>query len=385
MKGNLKYKVILVVTILIFILVELLKPRPVDWTVTLHPEDKIPFGTYAFREFLPDLFTEGNLTVSRESVYQALKRDSTQNLIITGKILDLGEEDIESLRNSIENGGKALLIVEDLNASMSDSIDINFNYNLFIGEQILATQDSISLNFDEKNYKFPDAFVNSSISPFSSGYEILSRTDNGKIIFIEKTIGEGKLYICTLPLLTTNYSLLSGDNVEIMESMVGKLPDEKTTWTTLYSSVTTDSTSILRYLLSEPSLRWAYVITILSLFIFMIFRIKREQRAIPTIKPPRNSSADFAVTVGQLYMKQGNHKDIALKRLIYLKDFLASRYFINVNYAEEEIEKVVHKTGKDPMKVKELYSMISYIQRTERVSRDSLIEFNKKLEDFYNN
>ena len=55
MKGDLKYKIILIVTLGIFILMELLKPTPLNWSVTLDPDDKIPFGTYAFREFLPDM------------------------------------------------------------------------------------------------------------------------------------------------------------------------------------------------------------------------------------------------------------------------------------------------------------------------------------------
>lgn len=385
MKGNLKYKLILIITFGIFVFIEVFKPRPVDWSVTLDPDDKIPFGTYAFREFLPDLFDEENLRITEESVYQALSRDSTQNLIVTGKVLDLGEEDRGLLRRAIANGSHVLLIVEDVNQALSDSLDIQFNYNLFIADQILTSEDSLSLTLGDRSYGFPDAFVTSSISPFTSDYEVLNRTSDGKIIFIEKEIGEGKLYICTLPLLITNYSLLSGDNVEMMEYFVSKLPDQQTTWTSLYSSGIAESGSILRYLMSEPSLRWAYTITIISLLLFMIFRYKREQRQIPTVKPPSNSSIDFAVTVGQLYMKQGNHRDIALKRLIYLKDYLARRFFINVSYEEEEIEKVSHKTGKDLSVVKKLYEEILRVQRINYVSRDHLMTFNRHLEDFYNN
>ncbi len=382
---NLKYKLILGITCVLFIGFEILKPKPTDWTVTLSPKDKIPFGGYAFKEFLPDLFSEGNLSITEESVYQTLKNDSAQNIIITSKIFEPGEEDINELMKALKNGQNCLLFAEDVSQELKDTLNIDFNYQFFVNQQAILGKDTIDLKIGEKEYPFPDAFINSSISPFTDGYEIISRTSNGEIIFIEKTVGKGKIFICSAPLLTTNYTLLSGQNVEIMEYLVNKLPDAQTTWTSLYISGRSEPQTFLRFILSEPSLRWAYAISVVALFIFMLFRLKREQRKIPTIKPPKNSSVEFAVTVGQLYLKHGNHKDIALKRLMYLKDYMLKHYFLHVNFSEDEVSKVIQKTGKDKSVVKELYKVIFEVNSLERIGENQLVYFNQKLEDFYNN
>ena len=387
MKGvkDLKYKLILGITFGLFVAFEILKPKPTDWNITLSPEDKIPFGAYAFKEFLPDLFSDGNLSVTDESIYKTISLDSAQNIIITSQVFEPGTEDLVQLQKALENGRHCLLIAEDASKEMKDTFDIEFNYKFFIKEQLLKRQDTIELDLEGKKYAFPEAFVSSSISPFKENYDVLSRTSDGEVIFIEKQVGKGKLLICTLPLMMTNFTLLSGDNVEMMEYLVNKLPDEKTTWTSLYISGKNEPQTRLRFILTEPSLRLAYTIGIISLFVFMIFRLKREQRQIPTIKPPKNSSIEFAATVGQLYLKHGNHKNIALKRLMYLKDYMLRRYFIHVNFTKDELEKVIHKTGKDEKVVKDLYKVISDVKSSEDIGENQLVYFNQKLEDFYNN
>lgn len=382
---NLKYKLILGITFGLFLAFEILKPKPTDWRITLSPKDKIPFGAYAFKEFLPDLFSEGNLSMTDESIYQTLKRDSAQNIIITSKVFEPGAEDLEVLQTALENGQSCLLIAEDVSNEMKDTFDIDFNYKFIVKEQLLLRQDTTILEFGRKKYAFPDAFVGSSVSPFKEDYDVLSRTSDGEIILIEKQVGKGKLIICTLPLLITNFTLLSGKNVEMMEYLINKLPDEKTTWTSLYIAGKDEPQTYMRFILSNPSLRLAYAIGIISLFVFMIFRLKREQRPIPTVEPPRNSSMEFSETVGQLYLKHGNHKNIAMKRMMYLKDYLLRRYFLPVNFTEDELEKVIHKTGKEKSVVKELYNIIATIKSSESINESQLIYFNQKLEDFYNN
>lgn len=382
---NLKYKLILGITFGLFLAFEILKPKPTDWRITLSPKDKIPFGAYAFNEFLPDLFSEGNLSLTDESIYQTLKKDSTQNIIITSKVFEPGTEDLALLQKALENGQSCLLIAEDVSKEMKDTFDIDFNYKFIVQEQLLMRQDTTILEFGRKKYAFPDAFVGSSISPFKDGYEILSRTSDGEIVLIEKQVGKGKLIICTLPLLITNFTLLSGKNVEMMEYLVNKLPDEKTTWTSLYISGKDEPQTLIRFILSNPPVRMAYTIGIIALFVFMIFRLKREQRPIPTVRPPRNSSMEFSATVGQLYLKHGNHKNIALKRMMYLKDYLYRRYFLHAIFTNEELEKVIHKTGKDKSVVTELYRVIETIKSSERINENQLIYFNQKLEEFYNN
>lgn len=386
MKNNFKYKLILFTTIGLYLLFELTKPKPTDWTLSLAPNDKIPFGTYVFHQLLPDLFTEGNLTIGEESIYQAYLNDSTQNLIILGKEFNPQTNEIEQLLRSINAGTNCLLITDELNFELRDTLQLQLDYRFFVEQQILQRRDTTQVVFDGKKYDFPDAFISSTIEPEDKNFTKLASNRLGDLIFIEKKIGKGRLLWCSVPMLVTNYSLLSGDNIEIMESIVNQLPDQKTTLTSLYlNGRTMAPPNRMRFILTTPALKWAWFIAFGALVIFMLFGLKREQRQIPTISPPNNSTIEFAETVGQLYLKNGNHKNVAQKRLLYLKEYFKNKYFMRVTFEESEIERVINKTGKDASIVKALYQSIARVNSAPNITKEQLIQFNQTIEDFYLN
>ncbi len=384
MKGNLKYKILLGSTFLIFILFEILKPKPTDWNVTLSPNDKIPFGTYVFRDLLEDLFPASQLTISENSIYQILKEEENSNLIIVSKIFEPSDEDLNSLVESINNGAECLLISEGSSVGVRDTFDIAFNHNYFSTDQLQARIDSLEIRFNGKYYEVPTSFISSTLGNDNEA-EILSRTSESDVFFIEKKIGKGKLYVCSAPLLVTNFTLLSGENASLLEGLIAKLPDKKTTWASLYTSGRFEPQTSIRYLLTQPALRWAYAVGMITLLLFMIFKTKREQRQIPTIKPPKNTSIEFAETVGQLYLKFGNHQDIVDKKIRYLKEYFKSKYLLNVTFQNEEIEKVANKTGKEVDSISTLFFAVQQLNHLKYVDKNQLIHFNKKLEEFYIN
>ncbi|MEL7147195.1 MAG: DUF4350 domain-containing protein [Bacteroidota bacterium] len=386
MKKNFKYKLILGITIGIYILFELLKPKPTDWSITLAPNDKIPFGTFVFHQLLPDLFSEGNLVISEESIYQAYTQDSTQNLIIIGKAFYPGESELNMLIRAINAGTNCLLISDDINYELRDTLNLFLDIRFFADEQLLQRRDSTAIIFKDKAYDFPEAFVGSTIDARDDDFTELATDRYGNPVFVEKQIGKGKLLWCSAPLLISNYSLLSGDNTEMMEHIVNYLPDRRTTLTSLYlNGRTIAPQNRMRFILSTPALRWAWFIALGALFLFMLLGLKREQRQIPTIKPPRNSTIDFAETVGQLYLKTGDHKDIVDKRLTFLKEHFKSKYFMRINFDETEIEKVINKTGKDAKVIKAMYHAIAGVSSARTITSEQLIQFNQKIEDFYYN
>ena len=386
MGKNFKYKLILGITVGLYLLFELTKPKPTDWSITLKPNDKIPFGTYVFHQLITDLFSEGNLTIGEESIYQTYVNDSTQNLIIVGKAFDPQESDMEILIRAIDAGTNCLLITDDISYGLRDTLGMQIDVRFYVQQQILQRRDTTQVFFDEKGYDFPDAFISATIEPTDENIIVHAKSRSGDPIFVEKQIGKGRLLWCSVPMLITNYSLLSGDNIEILESIINQLPDRKTTLTSLYLNGRTQAPpNQMRFILTTPALRWAWFIALGTLTIFMIFGLKREQRQIPTIEPPKNSTVEFAETMGQLYLKDGNHKNVAQKRLIYLKEYFKNKYFMRVSFDESEIERVINKTGKDAKIIKALYHAIAGVNRAPNITQDQLIQLNQKIEDFYLN
>ncbi len=386
MKGNRKYKIILFITALLFAAVELFKPQPTNWTETLFSKDKIPYGTYVTEQVLPDLFPDSEVSINNETLYQILKLDSSsQNLLVIAKYFNPGMEDIEKLLATVKEGSNVLIFAESLAYSFEDTIGISVEY-FFNQENIVNTGDTSIVNLFDKSYEVPGSFIKSNIVDSDSLVQKYGTIEGySEPILVGKKFGDGTIYISTIPLLMSNYFLLAGENYKWLEDLFSEVPDQKITWTEYYQVGRLESQTPLRFILSEPALKWAWFILLISLVLFMIFKAKREQRAIPIVVPPGNSSVEFAETVGQLYLNQGDHKNILEKKVLYLKDHIYQNFYMHIHFLPEEIEPLAHKTGKSENEVKQLFFAINSALKLNVLTKEDLLRINKIIESFYPN
>ena len=61
---------LLLILSLIYTWYEANRPRPVDWSETYSPKDKIPYGTYITYRSLPELFPDSKIRTSRSASQQ---------------------------------------------------------------------------------------------------------------------------------------------------------------------------------------------------------------------------------------------------------------------------------------------------------------------------
>ena len=65
---------LLLILSLIYTWYEANRPRPVDWSETYSPKDKIPYGTYITYRSLPELFPDSKIRTSRLSIAEEFGR-----------------------------------------------------------------------------------------------------------------------------------------------------------------------------------------------------------------------------------------------------------------------------------------------------------------------
>jgi hypothetical protein len=139
----------------------------------------------------------------------------------------------------------------------------------------------------------------------------------------------------------------------------------------------------LRFILNTESLRWAYFITILSIIMFILFEVKRKQRIIPVIKPLGNTTLEFVRTIGNLYYQQGEHKDLAEKKIHYLFEQIRTKYWLSTSRLDDNfIIALSKKSGKPEDEVRSLIMLIRLIQSQPQIAVDRLIDLNEKIEKF---
>lgn len=360
-------------------------PKPPNWKPSFKRQDKIPFGSYITFDLLKDIFPKSNIETNYKSIYLKLNDKEYKNttLIVITDQFSPGHASVSALFNFVENGNKVFIAADAFEQEFSDSF--NIENNIYFNNELKG--DSIPYYFSNPYLKSDSAYWIK--SPWMSFYfesvdtlksNGIATIDHDKLNFIRVPFGEGEFFIHNQPYAFTNYNLLFKNNAEYLFKTFGYLKNDNIIWDENYKPGR-KSSSPLSYILEQDSLRAAWYLILVLGFLFMIFGAKRIQRIIPVVKPPENSSLEFAKTLGNLYLSNRNHKDIAKKKYNYWLDFLRENYFIQIDNPDElNAAKISEKTG---VNVEKIIKMKKHIDNCVNIGPEMLMKFNQYIEEFY--
>src|SRR5690606_24922932 len=152
------------------------------------------------------------------------------------------------------------------------------------------------------------------------GYTIGPENDT-LINLIRVNLGQGHIYIHTNPLAFTNVSLLYGD-YQYTNEILSLSSHKNFVWLNNNSLKKSQlKEHALQFIFSNPSLKWAWYLTLIALLLFLLINSKRKQKAIPVIEPLKNTTVDFIKTVSNLYLDSKDYNSIISKRLVYFNEY----------------------------------------------------------------
>ena len=386
-RKDIKYYAVIIITLIIIVVFEALKPQPIDWRFTLERKDKIPYGTYVLYNTLEDIFPGKQITENKKTSYELSLEDdkSVKNYIYISKSFSADELETSTILYLADLGNNIFISSYFFSGVFSDTLNLQVDY---AGK---FTDTLSNLNFYNKFIKEKNDFVygkssgNIYFSSFDTvNFEVLAHSKENNAIFIRKRIGKGWLYLNTTPEVYTNYAMVAEENYKFSYNSLSYLPIRDVVWDEYYKEYRRQEKSALSYIFNNPSFKAGYYLLLLTALLFVIFTAKRRQRIIPVIKPYKNTSLEFAHTIGRLYFHSKNHKDIALKKFNYLQHFILSKY--NINIAENQAinyDLIAEKTGTETETIKKVLSAVLKIYKLEKISGEQLNTFNNHIEDFY--
>src|SRR5690606_14741867 len=302
-------------------------------------------------------------------------------------------EDTESLLNNIEKGGNAFISAQYFYGPLADTLHLQTSDYYFDGEgysTYMNQNDTAAIRFVNSHatasgdYLFPRNNIHQYIESFDSvRSSVIAVNDLDLPITIRVKWGEGSIFFNTTPLAFSNAYLLTGDNPDFVSTSLSHLPVGDLIWTEYYHVGRAEIQSPLRYILSTEPLKWAYYLTISAILLFMFFEAKRKQRIIPVIKPLANTSLEFVSTIGNLYLQNADHKDIAEKKITYFLEQVRYRYWMNTQKISEDfIVTLAKRSGTSTEKVRAIFSQIKSIQSRGQISADELVGLNDAIDGF---
>ena len=375
--------------LVLYTVIEANKPKPVDWSVTLSKNDKIPYGGFVFFQQLQDLFPNVAIHTCSTPLYEQINNSYKKNTayLLISSTFAPSQSDVVEMKNYVEKGNYIFASADQFQRAFLNA------FKLETGTRFsLLTKDSTSINFvnpalrSSKDYTFYRATIDAYFTKTDTAKSIILGANNHRQPdFIKVPYGKGAFFIHSNPVCFSNYFLLHGNNASYASKALSYIPANVTEvfWDEYYKARRQGASTPFRFLLSNEYLRWAFRLALIGLLLYVLFEMKRRQRIIPVIKPLRNSTLDFIKTISALYFNEGNNNDIANKKVTYFLEFVRTRFNLSTHeMGEPFIEQLSRKSGVEKEYVAGLINMLTKLP-WQNVSDRLLVVLNNKIDNFY--
>lgn len=412
MKQHRIYLIILFSTIISFVLFEIYKPKPTDWTPTFSNKDKIPYGCELLYKVLPDVFPNQKISDEKVPIFskkRVLKLPPKSNYIYVFRYFRADSLSLVKLLNYVQKGN-SVFIASEIFFGLDDTLNFKTSF-----VKDLALNDSISINFINTtirksiDYKYQKQaadtyFEIKNPTKNKNSFTILGKNSKGFPNFIQVDFGKGKFFLNTVPMAFTNFYMVKNDNADYVFKALSYLPEQPIFWDEYVNVMSIGKAarstsksreakgeedtqeSPFKFIISQPALKWAYFITLSALLIYLIFEGKRRQRIIPIMESPKNTSLQFVETIGSLYYHQKDHKAIAEKKITHLLAYIRTKFYLKTTEIDLEFRRdLSNKSGISSREINDLFDYISFVQNNDYIAENQLITLNEQIENFYRN
>ncbi len=390
MKGNRKFIILFCLVFVLYLVAELNRPKPVDWTVTLAASDKNPYGGYVLYHRLEDLFPGVSIRSTDQPVYNNLNDSSKKRsaYLLLSPALELSKNDLEELRLYVHQGNDAFIFSGSFGRLLQDTFHLKTGTRFSI-----INKDSTSVKLvnpllkANRNYTFLSNTIDEYFTEIDTSVTtILGTNDRWQPNFVKVHYGRGSFFFHSAPICFSNYFMLHENNATYTANALSYVPADVRLiyWDEYYKPGTKTPVTPLRFILGNPNLLWALRLAMAGLLVYIFFEMKRKQRVIPVIEPLKNSSLDFVRTVSNVYFNQKDNEGIADKKISYFFDFVRQRFYLQTqDTGPGFVESLAKKSAVATHQVEGLMRTIKEVQNSHQVSDGLLLSLNQQVDQFY--
>lgn len=323
---------------------------------------------------------QNNDTDSPLALYNDIELSDTTSYIFINKTFSLDNVDLEYLLDFAGIGNNVFISAEWIDSKILDTLRVKDNIDTFSADSIYHFTDAPA-----RKYNIKTVLVNTTLNMDSCQlpFRVLAENNKDKAVLVQIRYGKGNIFLNTTPKAFTNFLMVDKKKYDFAFKNLSYLPrNNKIIWDEYQTQGPINS--IFKELLEQPPLIVALLITIFGFVFFVIFRAKREQRTIPIIIPPINSSVEFLDTISNLYYKKKDLKTIIVKRHAYFLDYIRKHYYMSTeNTNIDFIENLATKSGFEKELLSQLFDLYSEIGKYYSISNAIFLEYNRILDGFY--
>ena len=374
------YGIIFIIVLVILALLEFNKTQITDWRKNFDVNEKTPFGLFVFNKEVGTLLHQKVKKVEL-SPYDFYQKNTLKLHNILAIETEIDEESWNKILKNVENGSDALIISDFFHPKITDSLEVSTVFANYGYQSIYKLTDE---KFKSDSIVLDKLPTGKAFYRITKGHFILGAetTENEYANFLKINHGKGHLYLHSEPLILTNYYLLKPGNERYVQDVFSYLPERETIWFSGNNQKSSVSTSPMRFILSQPALKYSWWLLLAGLLLFVFFNAKRKQRIVPIIEPLPNKSVEFVKSIGNLYLQEGDFHDMMAKKAQYFLNRVRMDLLIDTNSLDEKFQEKLHlKTGISKDKIAEATKLLLNAQNPySSVIKDDLVRMNNLLD-----
>lgn len=394
-----------------------------QWYKGYNISDDEPYNVSILYELLEE---KENFKSLHEPLYISLpkiKDNKNVYFLLANQVHLNDQEEIDSLMSFIERGNDAFIAFdypqysygyvneeeeEDeyqyLDRQIGELLNVNIDYReldtitaainnqhsfSFVKKKVSLENGKRDLRPEQDRYYHVMDYANESTP---KGYF------NDEINYLKIPKGKGHIYFYTTPVLLTNYCLVQENGFEYAQAVLSELLSSKSiVWDHInrsyhshnrYRSKRKDHKikSPFSFIFENRSLKLAYFSIIICTVLFILFYARRKQRSIPIVLGKKNSSVEFAKTIGLLYLQNNNHQHIVRYQMKYFLLYIRSNYRLQLrDDLAYFCRSLSSRSLVDEEEITQLFELYQSFKSKTKLSDEELLSFNKAINYFYSN
>lgn len=340
-----------------------------DWNPSFSPSDRNPFGTALFDSLMKETLPEGyRVENTAMEDYIAHHGSAThQQVMLVEEINYFYSHEVDSLLRFVARGNTVVLayccpteFCDTLNYQLRFESGI---FNISDIQKYFRNEDTPlydTLVYDgtgaypERAFRVYHSLVSQSIynTDPSTTEPVISmvKADSLKSEYAVATktyLGEGKLYIVTMPYLFSNYSVMDDDCRGLMLRLMNELAERPVVRVHKMSNeeeLVDKGFTPLSFMRRHPPLLFAWRLLLIGAVLLLVVNSRRRRRAIPLRLEEPNTTVSFLRQLSRLYRKRSDHSPLIHKRYRTFADHMMRRYRLDVQDKERAVRSHVVQT-----------------------------------------
>jgi len=376
-----------------------------SWVESYRNNDLNPYGTKYLYETLKESYDSNTFTSIEYSIYDQLDvTDSNSLYFFIGKEILADSEDFATIFEFVQNGNTAFISLMKMPSDLEGQF-LEFEYltgsclyDSTVEVQFLKYPTEKPFGFDFQDYSLKAKYywryydIDTVKSP-AENLTTLSLLNNKECDFLSIKYGKGVFYFHANPVMLSNYFFIHNEGLRYANACFEPINPKKIYWDEVSKidypkrNQSEGNESFLRYIFTQPGLKWAWYLLLTGVLFFVVFRSKRTQRIVPLLPENVNSSKEFVKSVALLYLKTNEHKAISAEMIKLFVQFVKIKYgtTVKLDNIQDTITKLSAISGIDAELLNHIFVLKLRIEQTTEKQTKHLKKLHTNIEYFYKN